>query len=209
MGKWGKWFWRSVLLLGAVLSYFEIIPTTWRSTVDLLTDIELFALNNAAYPVVFSFFVGLAVATIFVPEVVGLIRRARKYKQPALKNMTAWAAVDYIIEESEFGKNLPVTMKEFRGCEEFSRAAEHGDLEVEGRPQHHANTEDIVTSYWRVGHLAFLKYAKHLCGEDQSDGGETEQKRTDIVSSTFTVYVGLRVHKEEVKRIWHAEHSSA
>ena len=120
-----------------------------------------------------------------------------------IRNMSAWAAVDYIIEEAVVGREFTEATKQFRGCHEFCLAAERGDLRVEGRPRFRAETLDISHTYWRVGQLALLKYAAYRSGRgDGSDGGETEQKRVDVVPSDFTIYVGLRVNEDEVRSIW-------
>ncbi len=120
-----------------------------------------------------------------------------------VRNMTAWAAVDYIIEESESGQKWHPANKEFFGCKAFSDAAEEGKLAVEGRPKYHADTADIPHTYWRVGQLNPVAYLDYAVGKhNRSDGGESEQSRSDVVPSTFTEYVGLRVNEDEVKKIW-------
>ena len=77
--KWAmrkKWAWRVFASLLAVGTFFNIIPSNWKSAMDGLTTIDVWIINNAAYPSLFALAVGLVLGTWIIPDAWGLIRTA-------------------------------------------------------------------------------------------------------------------------------------
>lgn len=63
----------SLLVVG---TFFDIIPSDWKSTLDDLTTIDVWIINNAIYPSLFALAVGLVLGTWIIPDAWGLIRTA-------------------------------------------------------------------------------------------------------------------------------------
>src|SRR5215468_2190959 len=65
-----RWLWYVCIALGFLATYFGLFepPTTGKVTTTVVGSMEAWWGTHASHPIVSAFFVGLAVSTVFLPE---------------------------------------------------------------------------------------------------------------------------------------------
>lgn len=67
--RWRYVWWAGLGVYGGTSFFgFEILPKSWGALMDALTSIDLWLINNAAYPGLFAIFLGLVLGTVIIPE---------------------------------------------------------------------------------------------------------------------------------------------
>ena len=202
-----KYAWWCVLAILGVLAFFNVFswPHNSQAAMKLLTAIDAAIFRPAAHPTILALVVGLAIGTVFIPEIWRIIREHVFPSKPH-PNMDLKETIDYLRIRSRWAVGRAYSKNECHLLEEdidtvIRDAATQGRLTVWGRPREtgvHAMFEpsteiEIPRTEWPDMPLDLTTMVESdaprgVCARDRAQGEDR--------------YCQLRVDRTEVYREW-------
>jgi hypothetical protein len=160
-----KYLYRIALVAWILGTFFGFAPDDWRSSVDLLTRIDLFIINNAQYPGLLAVAIGIILGTWVIPDCWRILSR---YLDDRWPNLPGRDAFQYLILESKWVANRGPGAKGFElayEAEEMVRdAARIGRIKVWGRdkqrlrPVGNNALHELPQEFWKDGRIDPLTF---------------------------------------------------
>ena len=138
-----KHVWYFVLTVLGVLAFFNVFswPKDSQAAMKLLNAIDVVIFRPAAHPTMFALVVGLAIGTVFIPEIWRVVRDHNFPEEPK-PNMDLQEAIDYLRIRSRWGLGrVHYSHNESRLLEQdidevIRDVATQGRIRIWGRPGH-------------------------------------------------------------------------
>jgi hypothetical protein len=216
MGKI-KWIWYAVLAAIFLLGYFGLfsLPKDWSATMLLLAAIEKWWGAHAAYPAIAAFAVGLAVSTVFIPELWTHLKPIF-FPQKLRPDVDGATAFKEVLAKSKRAKllvgNGTLTMKRMyeshlteagiiegrlkaKIADEFHDLMRAGDITVWGSPDNKKPHQEIKPEEWSEIEIDF----------DEQDMNYNPPhvhavKRNNRSSGSVFGYVWLKMCRRQVRK---------
>ena len=166
-----KYLYRMLLVAWTFGTFFGFAPDDWRSSVDLLTRVDLFIINNAQYPGLLAVTIGIILGTWVVPDCWRLVDRLLDDRWPDLPGRDAFR---YLILDSKWAANRGAGAKGFElgfEAEEIVRdAARIGRIKVWGRAKQRLRSTgnnalyQLPQEFWNDGRIDPLTFIYESLG---------------------------------------------
>jgi hypothetical protein len=166
-----KYLYRIALVAWTLGTIFGFGPDDWRSSVDLLTRIDLFIINNAQYPGLLAVAIGIILGTWVVPDCWRLVFR---YLDDRWPNWQGRDAFQYLVLDSKWAANKGPGAKGFElahEAEEIVRdAARTGRIKVWGRDKQRLRSVgnnalyELPQDFWKDGRIDPLTFIYESLG---------------------------------------------
>jgi len=220
MRRWIKWWWRGVLLVYGAAAFFGTpLPRDWNSTLNWLTDADLWMINHAAYPSFFAIFIGLTLGTVVIPEGMRIARNTLGLDVVLRPHMSIDRAVDYMVNDSraklrqpapprivEIGAGqqqriIEMGVQHADALRKLNEEAIAGHVQIWGLRQTPNGFESvrrpIPIDYWTTFYLHPL-----MCFHNTNVHGQTMRIAGTPMVVEETLYSGLMLNRSQVGRIW-------
>lgn len=184
--KW-TWVWRAFLVFLTIGTFFGFVPSGWSDFEDVLTSVDVWLLNQVAYPALSSIVFGLILGTWIIPD---CWRYFRNVSAAPLPDLPGPDALNYVLCDSKLfkGRGGPGDDKIPFEAEGFLRnAARLGRLTVWGRRRSKYETSirkdtvvEIDREYWDQGSInvsTMLYRCYQEAVAEKINGGESAQYR--------------------------------
>jgi len=165
-----RYLWHALVAFLFILTFFGIfsMPKDWVSARELLTSVEAWWVSHAADPIASAFLIGLAFATIFIPEALSLLRDHLfpRHPRPDILALEAYWLIrkrsKWIRQQEKNWRKLPTELDNREGCVEqtlntrLHTLLRQDDLKSWGCPHVGAEIEEpIPAEKWSTMEMKF------------------------------------------------------
>jgi len=198
--KWGL-----LLLFGALAFFGFPLPAIFSGAVDWVTDIDLWIINNAAYPGLFAIALGLILGLGILPDLWRILENiVSREPQP---NWPIYEALNHITHRSEWAyHNRDLGSKTAAAALDFRHRALSGEIQIWGEPKSRVTRgkpelfnpkeSPIRKDYWQT----FEIHWQPIFEPRSKDKGKAQTRPIDSGRGTLgsVRYTNLRVNRRQI-----------
>ncbi len=169
-----KYLYRIALVAWTLGTFFGFALGDWRPSVDLLTRVDLFIINNAQYPGLLAVTIGVILGTWVIPDCWRLVSRRLDERGERWPDLPGRVAFRYLILDSRWAANRAAGAKGlglgYEAEEVVRDAARIGRIKVWGRDKQKLRSArsnalyELPQAFWKDGRIDPLTFIYESLG---------------------------------------------